>query len=189
MPKSIIVAITGASGAIYGIRALEIMHTLGCQAHLVVSAAARTIIEQETGRTVDEVGELAAFIYDPGDVGAPIASGSFPMSGMLVAPCSIKTLSGIAGSFSHNLVIRSADVCLKERRPVVLLVRETPLHKGHLELMSHACDIGCTIAPPMPAFYTKPQNIADMVRHTVGRTLDLFGLDHDLVERWRGENP
>ena len=109
------------------------------------------------------------------------------MRGLFLAPCSLRTLSGIAGSFAHNLVIRAADVCLKEHRPVVLMVRETPLHKGHLELMSHACDIGCTIAPPMPAFYTKPQSLDDLVRHTVGRTLDLFGIHHDLVKRWSGE--
>ena len=188
-PAPIIVAITGATGAVLGVETLRALKAIGCPAHLVVSEAGLRTLGFETDYTLDDLRALATETYSNKDVGAAIASGSFKAAGMIVAPCSIKTLSGIAGSFSHNLVIRSADVCLKERRPVVLLVRETPLHKGHLELMRRACDIGCTIAPPMPAFYTKPQNIADMVRHTVGRTLDLFGLDHDLVERWRGETP
>jgi 4-hydroxy-3-polyprenylbenzoate decarboxylase len=188
-PAPIIVAITGATGAVLGVETLRALKAIGHPAHLVVSEAGLRTLGFETDYTLDDLRALATETYSNKDVGAAIASGSFKAAGMIVAPCSIKTLSGIAGSFSHNLVIRSADVCLKERRPVVLLVRETPLHKGHLELMGHACDIGCTIAPPMPAFYTKPQSIADMVRHTVGRTLDLFGLDHDLVERWRGETP
>ena len=142
----------------------------------------------ETGLTLDDLRGLAAETYANKDVGAAIASGSFKAAGMIVAPCSIKTLSGIAGSFSHNLVIRAADVCLKERRPVLLQVRETPLHKGHLDLMARAADLGCTIAPPMPAFYAKPESLDDMVRHTVGRLLDHFGLDHDLVKRWSGDD-
>lgn len=184
MPKSIIVAITGASGAIYGIRALEILHTLGCQAHLVVSAAARTIVEQETGRTVDEVGELAAFIYDPGDVGAPIASGSFPMGGMLVAPCSIKTLSAIASSYTADLPARAADVCLKEGRPLVLMVRESPLHLGHLRLMTQAAEAGAVIYPPIPAFYGHPQTIDDIVDASVGRALARLGIENDAFPKW-----
>ncbi|MCR4378862.1 MAG: UbiX family flavin prenyltransferase [Rhodospirillales bacterium] len=188
-PAPIIVAITGATGAILGVETLRALKAIGRPAHLVVSEAGLRTLGFETDYSLDDLRALATETYSNKDVGAAIASGSFKAAGMIVAPCSIKTLSGIAGSFSHNLVIRSADVCLKERRPVVLLVRETPLHQGHLELMSHACNIGCTIAPPMPAFYTKPQSIDDMVRHTVGRTLDLFGIDHDLVKRWRGEKP
>ncbi len=141
----------------------------------------------ETDLSLDDVKAIATETYPNKDVGAAVASGSFKALGMIVAPCSIKTLSGIAGSFSHNLMIRAADVCLKERRPVVLMVRETPLHKGHLSLMSRAADLGCHIMPPMPAFYAKPQSIEDMVRHTVGRALDLIGIDHERVERWNGQ--
>jgi len=184
----IIVAITGATGAVLGVETLRALKDMGRPAHLVVTETGARTLAYETDYTLDDVRALAAETYSNKDVGAGIASGSFSAAGMIVAPCSIKTLSGIASSFSHNLVIRAADVCLKERRPVVLQVRETPLHKGHLELMSRACDIGCTIAPPMPAFYTKPASLDDMVRHTVGRTLDLFGLDHDLVKRWSGED-
>ena len=187
-PPPIIVAITGATGALLGVETLRALKAIDHPAHLVVSEAGVRTLAYETDYTLDDLRALATETYSNKDVGAAIASGSFKSAVMIVAPCSIKTLSGIANSFSHNLVIRSADVCLKERRPVVLLVRETPLHQGHLELMSHACAIGCTIAPPVPAFYTKPQSIEDMVRHTVGRTLDLFGIDHDLVERWRGED-
>lgn len=184
----IIVAITGATGAIFGVETLRALKELGRPAHLVVTETGARTLAYETDYTLDDVRTLATQTYSNKDVGAAIASGSFHAAGMIVAPCSIKTLSGIAGSFSHNLVIRAADVCLKERRPVVLQVRETPLHKGHLDLMSRACDIGCTIAPPMPAFYTKPASLDDLVRHTVGRTLDLFGLDNTLVKRWSGED-
>lgn len=183
----IIVAITGASGAVYGVETLRALKEIGRPAHLVVSETGVRTLAHETDLTLDDVRALAAETYANKDVGAAIASGSFKAAGIIVAPCSIKTLSGIAGSFAHNLIIRAADVCLKERRPVVLMVRETPLHKGHLDLMSRACDLGCTIAPPMPAFYTKPTSLDDLVRHTVGRTLDLFGLDHTLVKRWSGE--
>lgn len=187
-PGPIIVAITGATGATLGVETLRALHQLGRPAHLVVTESGLRTLTFETGLNLDDLRALAAHTYANKDIGAAIASGSFRAAGMIVAPCSIKTLSGIAGSFSHNLVIRAADVCLKERRPVVLMVRETPLHKGHLDLMSRALDIGCTIAPPMPAFYTHPQSIEDMVHHTVGRTLDLFGIEHDLVERWTGQD-
>ena len=183
---SIIVAITGATGAIYGIEALRALKDLNIPTHLVVTEAGACTLTYETNLSLDDVRALATTSYNNKDVGAAIASGSFPTAGMLVAPCSVKTLSGIANSFANNLVIRAADVCLKERRPVVLMVRETPLHKGHLDLMSRACDIGCTIAPPVPAFYTKPENINDIVRHTVGRSFDLFGIQHDLVKPWAG---
>ena len=187
-PAPIIVAITGATGAVYGVETLRALKDIGVPAHLVVTETGARTLGYETGLTLDDVRALATETYPNKDVGAAIASGSFKAAGMIVSPCSIKTLSGIAGSFSHNLVIRAADVCLKERRPLVLQVRETPLHKGHLQLMTRAAELGCIIAPPMPAFYAKPASLDDMVRHTVGRTLDLFGLDHDLVKRWSGED-
>lgn len=186
-PGPMIVAITGATGAVLGVEALRALRAMDVPAHLVVTETGARTLSYETGLTLDDMRGLASETYSNKDVGAAIASGSFKARGMIVAPCSIKTLSGIASSFSHNLVIRAADVCLKERRPVVLQVRETPLHKGHLDLMARAAALGCIIAPPMPAFYTKPESLDDMVRHTVGRTLDLFGFDHDLVKRWSGE--
>jgi len=183
----IIVAITGATGAILGIETLRALKDLKIPTHLVVTESGALTLTYETGLTLEDARQLATKTYTNKDVGAAIASGSFRTAGMIVAPCSIKTLSGIANSFADNLVIRAADVCLKERRPVILMVRETPLHKGHLELMSRACDYGCTIAPPMPAFYTKPQSIDDIVRHTVGRSLDLLNIKHDLVKPWTGD--
>jgi 4-hydroxy-3-polyprenylbenzoate decarboxylase len=185
--KPIVLAITGASGAIYGIRALELLHSLGRETHFVVSAAARPIIEQETGRTADEVGELASFTYDPADTGAPIASGSFPMGGMLVAPCSIKTLSSIATSYTADLITRAADVCLKEGRPLLLMVRESPLHIGHLRLMTQAAEAGATICPPIPAFYGHPQTVDDLIDASVGRALARLGIDNDAFPKWGGE--
>jgi 4-hydroxy-3-polyprenylbenzoate decarboxylase len=184
MTKSIIIAITGASGAIYGVRALEILHTLGHETHLVVSISARAIIEQEMGRTVDEVGELASFMYDPTDIGAPIASGSFPASGMLIAPCSIKTLSAVASSYASDLPARAADVCLKEGRLLVLMVRESPLHTGHLRLMVQAAEAGAVICPPIPLFYGRPQTVDDIVNASVGRALARLGIDNDAFPKW-----
>lgn len=183
----IIVAITGASGAIYGIETLRALKDLNIPTHLVVTEAGARTLTFETGLSLDQVRALATTHHANKNIGAAIASGSFRTAGMIVAPCSIKTLSGIANSFADNLVIRAADVCLKERRPVILMVRETPLHKGHLDLMSRACDIGCTIAPPMPAFYNKPKSLEDLVRHTVGRTLDLLDIEHSLVKPWAGD--
>ncbi|PCI38767.1 MAG: 3-octaprenyl-4-hydroxybenzoate carboxy-lyase [Rhodospirillaceae bacterium] len=183
----IIVAITGASGAIYGVETLRALKDLNIPTHLVVTESGARTLNHETGLTLDDARALATTHHANKNIGASIASGSFRTAGMIVAPCSIKTLSGIANSFADNLVIRAADVCLKERRPVILMVRETPLHKGHLDLMSRACDIGCTIAPPMPAFYNKPESLQDLVRHTVGRTLDLFDIKHSLVKPWAGD--
>lgn len=183
----LIVGITGATGAALGVETLRACRDLGIPAHLIITETGIRALNLETDLSLDDVKALAGETYPNKDVGAAVASGSFKARGMIVAPCSIKTLSGIAGSFSHNLMIRAADVCLKERRPVVLMVRETPLHKGHLDLMSRAADLGCHIMPPMPAFYAKPQSIDDMVRHTVGRALDLVGIEHDRVERWTGE--
>jgi len=183
----LIVGITGATGAALGVETLRACRDLGLPAHLIITETGVRALTLETDLSLDDVKALAVETYPNKDVGAAVASGSFKARGMIIAPCSIKTLSGIAGSFSHNLMIRAADVCLKERRPVVLMVRETPLHKGHLNLMSRAADLGCQIMPPMPAFYAKPKSIDDMVRHTVGRALDLFGIEHDRVERWTGE--
>jgi len=182
----VIVGISGATGIVYGIETLRALKELGQAAHLIISEAGVRTLELETALKLDDLRALASAVHNVKDIGASIASGSFRTHGMIVAPCSIKTLSGIANSFDHNLLIRAADVTLKERRPLVLLVRETPLHKGHLELMVRAADYGATIMPPVPAFYNKPQTIDDIVRQTVGRALDHLGLDHQLIERWNG---
>ena len=182
----VIVGISGATGIVYGIETLRALKELGQAAHLIISEAGVRTLELETEMKLDDLRALASAVHNVKDIGASIASGSFRTHGMIVAPCSIKTLSGIANSFDHNLLIRAADVTLKERRPLVLLVRETPLHKGHLELMVKAADYGATIMPPVPAFYNKPKTIDDLVRQTVGRALDHLGLDHQLIERWNG---
>lgn len=184
--KRIIVAITGASGSIYGIRALEILRNLGgVETHLVMSSsAARTIIE-ETPYTPAQVKTFADVEHDYRDIGAAISSGSFATAGMLVAPCSAKTLSGIAHCYDSELIVRAADVCLKERRPVVLLFRETPLHAGHIALMQQATLNGAIVMPPVPAFYFKPQTIMDIVDQTVGRALSLLRVDTKTVKRWK----
>jgi len=187
MNTPIIVAITGASGAIYGIRALEILRSLGHETHLVVSAAARRTIEQETGRTVDDVSQIASRTYAPADIDAPIASGSFSTGGMLIAPCSIKTLSAIANCYAVDLVSRAADVCLKEGRPLVLMVRESPLHIGHLRLMTQAAEARAVICPPIPAFYGHPQTVDDIIDASVGRALARMGIENDAYPRWEGE--
>ncbi len=184
----VIVAISGASGAVLGVETLRALKEIKVPAHLVVTQSGVRTLAHEMDMTLDDVRELADTTYSNKDVGAAIASGSYRTRGMIVAPCSIKTLSAIANSFSHNLTVRAADVCLKERRPLVLQVRETPLHQGHLELMMRAARIGCIIAPPMLSFYAKPQNLNDMIRHTVGRALDALGLEHDLSPRWNGED-
>jgi 4-hydroxy-3-polyprenylbenzoate decarboxylase len=182
----LIVGISGASGAVYGIRALEVLAELGVETHLVMTAGARATIAYETEHSVDQVKALATEVHGEQNLGAAIASGSFRTDGMLVAPCSVKTLSGIANSYDDNLLIRAADVVLKERRKLVLMVRETPLHAGHLRLMSQATENGAVILPPMPAFYQQPRTVADIVDHAVGRALDQFGLDAGLFRRWEG---
>ncbi len=187
MGLPIIVAISGASGAIYGVEVLKALKALERPAHLVVSEAGARTLAYETGLGLDDVNALAAASYSVKDVGAAIASGSFRTAGMIVAPCSIKTLSGIANSYADNLLTRAADVTLKERRALVLLVRETPLHKGHLKLMVRAAGIGAVIMPPVPAFYAKPETLEDMARHTVGRALDHLGVENGLAVSWRGE--
>ncbi len=185
-PSRVIVALTGASGAILGVRALERLHTLGVETHLVVSTAARITIAQETDRKVSDVLALAHTSYDPRDIGATIASGSFPVLGMIVIPCSIKTLSAIANSYADDLIVRAADVTLKEGRPLVLVVRETPLHRGHLRLMDLAAQAGAVIFPPVPAFYQRPATLDEMIDHTVARALQRLGISDAGVEPWKG---
>ena len=184
--KRLIVGISGASAAIYGIRLLEVLKETDVETHLVITSAAKKIILLETDFTVEEVEAMADYVYDIDDIGAAIASGSFKTDGMVIIPCSIKSLSAIANSYSANLLLRAADVTLKERRRLVAVVRETPLHRGHLQLMLRLTDIGAIIFPPLPAFYHRPKTIEDIVDHTVGRVLDLFGIDHALFERWGG---
>ncbi len=180
----LVVGISGASGVTYGIRLLEALKERDVETHLVISSAAKRIIVEETPYSVDQVEASASFVHDNDDLGAPIASGSFKTDGMIVAPCSIKTLSGIANSFNYNLLIRATDVVLKERRRLVLLVRETPLHEGHLDLMSRVTRMGGVIMPPVPAFYHKPETIDDLISQTVGKALDLFSIDGHLFTRW-----
>ncbi|MDE2370969.1 MAG: UbiX family flavin prenyltransferase [Burkholderiales bacterium] len=183
----LIVAITGASGAIYGVRALELLRASGAvETHLILSAAAARTLVEETDRQPAEVRALADQVHGQRDIGASIASGSFRTLGMLVAPCSAKTLSGIAHSYDEELVVRAADVCLKERRRVVLLLRETPLHAGHISLMAQATANGAIIMPPVPAFYHRPATVQEIVDQTVGRALDLFDIDVGVVRRWSG---
>jgi len=188
--RRLIVGITGASGVIYGIRALEMLRDIGdVETHLVMSPAAiRTALAEGTGKTADDIRSLADRVHSHRDIGASIASGSFRCDGMLVAPCSIKTLSGIAHCYADDLIVRAADVCLKERRRLVLMVRETPLHAGHIALMDQATRSGAVIMPPVPSFYTLPKSIAEMVDQTVGRALDQFGIHHPTVRRWTEDN-
>lgn len=185
--RRLIIAMSGASGQLYGIRMLEALKGApGVETHLVLTQAARMTIAQETDYDPREVEKLASVVYRPNDIGAAIASGSFETAGMVVAPCSIKSLSAIAHSFDSDLLTRAADVQLKEGRPVLLLVRETPLHLGHLELMAQAARIGCIIFPPVPAFYSRPQTVDDIVNSTVGRALARIGFENDLYYRWQG---
>ena len=186
MPKRLIVGLTGASGVIYGIRALEMLKTADIETHLILSPAAKATIAQETDWKVSDVIALASVNHDHRDVGATIASGSFATLGMLIAPCSIKTLSAVANSFSADLMARAADVCLKEGRPVLLMVRETPLHLGHIRLMARAAEAGAIIFPPAPAFYGKPQSIDDIVNGTVGRALARLGIENEAYTKWKG---
>jgi flavin prenyltransferase len=183
-PPRVIVGISGATGACYGVRALELLAQLGAETHLVITKAARATLAQETDLTVADVRALATEVHAAHDLGAAISSGSFPTDGMLIAPCSVKTLSGIANCYDDTLLIRAADVTLKERRPLVLLIRETPVHAGHLRLMTQAAEAGATIMPPVPAFYTRPASVDEIVTQTVGRALDLLRLPHPATRRW-----
>lgn len=186
MTSCLIVGLTGASGVIYGIRALQMLKQVGIETHLVLSPAARATIAQETDWKVSDVVALASVNHDHRDVGAAIASGSFNTMGMLIAPCSIKTLSSVANSFSADLMSRAADVCLKEGRPVLLMVRETPLHLGHIRLLAQAAEAGAIIFPPAPAFYGRPQSVDDIVNGTVGRALARLGIDNEAYTHWKG---
>lgn len=186
--KRIVVGISGASGPQYGIRLLQVMRELGVETHLVLSKGGRRNIVLESDWAVEDVEKLASVNYDFQDVGAAIASGSFLTDGMVVAPCSVKTASGIANSYNENLLVRAADVSLKERRNLVLLLRETPLHKGHLDIMRRCADLGALILPPMVAFYHQPQSIQEIIDQTVGKVLDAFSIEHDLFRRWKGSD-
>jgi 4-hydroxy-3-polyprenylbenzoate decarboxylase len=185
--KRLIVGISGASGIVYGIEALKMLRTLGIETHLVVSKSAIVTLSHETNLKYAELCALADVHYQSTDIGAAIASGSFHTRGMLVAPCSIRSLSEIATGVTSSLLSRAADVVLKERRRLVLMVRETPLHAGHLQSMLNVTNMGAVVMPPVPAFYSQPQSLEDMVRQTVGRALDLFDLKSD-IRRW-GEVP
>jgi flavin prenyltransferase len=182
--SGLVVGISGASGAILGIRLLEALRELGTASHLVISKAGQQAIALETGKKIAEVAALADFVYSPNEIAAPIASGSFPVAGMIVAPCSIHTMSEIATGVTSSLLTRAADVTLKERRPLVLMVRETPLHLGHLRSMAQLAEMGATIMPPVPAFYTAPDTIDDIVDHIVARSLDLLGYSWVRAKRW-----
>ncbi|MCA0367483.1 MAG: UbiX family flavin prenyltransferase [Proteobacteria bacterium] len=185
-PARIVVGISGASGAIYGARLLDALNDLGVESHLVVTKAALLTLSQETDLSADELTAKASVTHRLADVGATIASGSFRTLGMIVAPCSVRTMSEIASGVTSSLLTRAADVTLKERRPLVLMVRETPFHLGHLRTMTALAEMGATIAPPLPAFYARPASIQAMVDQSVGRALDLFGLDWGAVNRWDG---
>ncbi|MCF8480971.1 MAG: UbiX family flavin prenyltransferase [Rhodospirillum sp.] len=185
-PRRLIVGISGASGAVYGIRALEILRDAGIETHLVMSKAAELTLTLETGLKGRDARALASVNHASVDIGASISSGSFPTMGMLILPCSVRTMGEIATGVTGSLMSRAADVVLKERRRLVLAVRETPLHAGHLRTMGLLAEMGAVIAPPVPAFYAHPETLSEMVDHTVGRLLDLFGLDTGTVRRWEG---
>ena len=183
----LIIGMSGASGVIYGIRLLEVLSRVEqVETHLVLSNSAKLNIAIETDRNSKEVQDLADEVYSNKDIAARLASGSFKTDGMIVAPCAVKTLSAIANSYADSLLVRAADVVLKERRRLVLVPRETPLHTGHCELLLKASQMGAILAPPMPAHYINPQTVDDLVDHHVGRLLDLFDLDPGLVQRWQG---
>jgi 4-hydroxy-3-polyprenylbenzoate decarboxylase len=183
----LIVGISGASGAIYGIRILEMLRGFEqVETHLVLSRYGRLNIELETTYSPGQVEELADVLHSDSNQAASISSGSFGIDGMIVAPCSMKSLSGIVHSYADSLLVRAADVCLKERKPLVLMPRETPLHTGHCKLLYEASQLGAIIAPPLPAFYTQPESLDDIVNHSTARALDLFGLDTGTLKRWQG---
>jgi flavin prenyltransferase len=182
--QRLVVGVSGASGAVYAVRALDALRELGVESHLVVSRAAVLTLAQELDLRVSDLEARASVAYRPADVGAAIASGSFRTLGMLIAPCSVRTMSEIATGVTSSLLTRAADVTLKERRPLVLMVRETPFHLGHLRTMVRLAEMGAVIAPPLPAFYAKPETVGELVDQSVGRALDLFGLSWAPVKRW-----
>lgn len=183
--KRIVIGITGASGVIYGIRMLETLKNR-VETHLIISDAAKKTISIETAYDVSRVEAMAHFVHDNRNMAASVSSGSFKTDGMVIIPCSIKSLSAVANSYNESLITRAADVTLKERRKLVLAVRETPLHTGHLRLMVNASEIGAVVFPPVPAFYTNPESVDDIINQTVGKILDLFEIEHDLFTRWEG---
>ncbi len=188
MPRRIVIGISGASGVTYGVRILHLLQESNYETHLIISRAGKLNIEIETPYTAGQVAAMADRVYDDADMAAAVSSGSFLTEGMIVAPCTIKSLSGIANSYNTNLLVRAADVTLKEKRKLVLVVRETPLHKGHLRLMSLAADMGAHILPPIPSFYHQPKTIGDIVDQTIGKIFDYMGIRHSLFRRW-GEQP
>ncbi len=186
MKKRVIVGISGASGVIYGIKLLKFLKDKDTETHLILTESAKINIEIETDYKADDVAELADHVYLNSDLAAPISSGSFLTHAMVVIPCTVKSLSGIVNSFAENLLIRAADVVLKEKRKLVLVVRETPLHKGHLKLMYRAADLGAHILPPVPSFYHGPKSIDDIIDQTIGKIFDYLEIEHDLFKRWSG---
>lgn len=189
MKKRVIIGLSGASGVIYGVEMLRLLADEDLETHLIISEAGKRNIEIETNTPVHDVEAMADYVYDNRNVGASLASGSFQTAGMVVIPCTIKTLSGIANCYTTNLLIRAADVCLKERRKLVLVVRETPLHKGHLRLMARAADSGALIMPPVPSFYHQPKTIEDILHQTIGKIFDYLGIEHQLFTRWGDSDP
>ena len=186
MEKRVVIGISGASGVVYGYEMLKTLRRLGYESHVVITQGAKQNFLLETNYSLKEVEEAAGVLYSDDDLGARISSGSFLTRGMVVIPCSMKTLSAIANSYNANLLVRAADVTLKERRTLVLVVRETPLHQGHLRLMLSAASLGAVILPPVPAFYHRPRVIQDLIHQTTGKILDCLGIPHDLFKRWEG---
>lgn len=186
MKRRIIIGITGASGVIYGVKILSLLKEMkDIETHLIMSESGKRNIEIETEYKAEDVAAMADAVYNDRDMGAALASGSFLTDGMVVIPCTVKTLSGIANSYTANLLVRAADVTLKEKRKLVLVVRETPLHKGHLRLMTMAADIGAHILPPVPSFYHQPKTIDDIINQTIGKIFDYFRIEHNLFKRWK----
>jgi flavin prenyltransferase len=185
-PRRLVIGISGASGVIYGVRALELLRHMEIETHLVMSKSAEMTLAYETDLKPRDVRDMASTHHSVGDIGASISSGSFPTIGMLIVPCSIRTMSEIATGVTSSLLTRAADVVLKERRRLVLAVRETPLHAGHLRTMTHLAEMGAIVAPIVPAFYSRPRTVDDIINQTVGRLLDLFGIESGVVKRWRG---
>lgn len=184
--RKIIVAITGASGAAYGIRSVEILNSMGIETHLIISEAAKITITHETDTAIETAGASASYSYDNKNIGAAISSGSYGVDGMLIAPCSMRTLGAIANSLADNLIVRAADVTLKEGKPLVLVVRETPLHRGHIRILDLAARAGAIIFPPVPALYNKPKTIEEMIDHSVGRFLHRMGIETPNRKSWQG---
>ncbi len=183
----LIIGITGASGVVYGTRLLEVLSSMKeIETHLIISEAGEININYETNWKIEDVKAMASFSYDINDISARIASGSFKTDGMIIAPCTVKTMSALANSYADTLLTRAGDVTLKERRKLVLLVRETPLHIGHIRNMERLCEMGAIIMPPVPAFYHRPKTIQDIIDHTIGKALDIFNIKHNLFERWPG---